>query len=45
MERFITEKFYNEHRWKKQIMELRKQQQVYEKLQEYERAEQVKFIC
>lgn len=26
MHRYITEKFYNEHRWKKQIIELRKQE-------------------
>ena len=26
MQRYITEKFYNEHRWKKNIIELRKQE-------------------
>lgn len=45
MRRYITEKFYNEHRWKKQIIELRKQEQVYFTLKEYEKAEQVRFIC
>lgn len=45
MQKYITEKFYNEHRWKKNIIELRKQEQVYFSLKDYEKAEQVKILC
>lgn len=45
MRSYITEKFYNEHRWNKQIIELRKQEQIYFTLRDYVNAEKVKIIC
>ena len=45
MRDYITKKFYNDHRWNKQIIELRKQEKIYFSLKEYENAEKVKNIC
>ena len=42
---FVTEKFYNDHRWNKQIIELRKQEQIYFSIKDYMNAEKVKIIC
>ena len=41
----VTEKFYNNHRWNKQIIELRKQEQIYFSIKDYVNAEKVKLIC
>jgi hypothetical protein len=45
MRKFITEKFYNDHRWNKQIIELRKQEKIYFSIKDYVNAEKVKLIC
>lgn len=45
MKRVVTEKFYNEHRWNKQIIELRKQERIYFAVKDYVNAEKVKLIC
>lgn len=45
MQTYITEKFYNDHRWNKQIIELRKQEQIYFSVKDYLNAEKVKIIC
>ena len=41
----VTEKFYNEHRWNKQIIDLRKQERIYFSIKDYVNAEKVKMIC
>ena len=45
MRKFITEKFNNDHRWNKQIIELRKQEKIYFSIKDYVNAEKVKLIC
>ena len=45
IKRVVTEKFYNEHRWNKQIIELRKQERIYFAVKDYVNAEKVKLIC
>lgn len=45
MYKYQTEKFYNDHRWNKQIIELRKQEQIYFTVKDYVNAEKVKLIC
>jgi hypothetical protein len=45
MQDYVTEKFYNDHRWSKQIIDLRKQEQIYFKVKDYVNAEKVKLIC
>lgn len=45
MYKYTTEKFYNDHRWNKQIIELRKQEQIYFSVKDYVNAEKVKLIC
>lgn len=45
MRKHMTEKFYNDHRWNKQIIELRKQERIYFSLKDYVNAEKVKLIC
>mmetsp|Transcript_39709 Transcript_39709/g.60854 ORF Transcript_39709/g.60854 Transcript_39709/m.60854 type:complete len:128 (+) Transcript_39709:971-1354(+) len=45
MRQFVTEKFYNDHRWNKQIIELRKQERIYFSVKDYVNAEKVKLIC
>ena len=45
MEQLTTEKFYNEHRWNKQIIDLRKQEQIYFSVKDYTNAQKVKLIC
>ena len=45
MHEFNTEKFYNEHRWNKSIIEMRKQEQVYFSIKDYANAERIKAIC
>lgn len=45
MRKYMTEKFYNDHRWNKQIIELRKQEKIYFSIKDYVNAEKVKLIC
>ena len=45
LKKFWTEKFYNDHRWNKQIIELRKQEKIYFSVKDYVNAEKVKLIC
>jgi len=45
MQAYMTEKFYNEHRWPKQIIDLRKQEQIYFKVKDYVNAEKIKQVC
>ena len=45
MRKMVTEKFYNDHRWNKQIIELRKQERIYFSIKDYVNAEKVKLIC
>lgn len=40
-----TEKFYNDHRWSKRIIELRKQERIYFTIKDYVNAEKVKQLC
>lgn len=45
MRGYMTEKFYNDHRWSKQIIELRKQEKIYFSVRDYVNAEKVKLVC
>jgi len=45
MRKYVTEKFYNDHRWNKQIIDLRKQEKIYFSIKDYVNAEKVKLIC
>ena len=45
IKKFWTEKFYNDNRWNKQIIELRKQEKIYFSVKDYVNAEKVKLIC
>lgn len=45
MRNYVTQKFYNDHRWNKQIIELRKQEKIYFSIKDYVNAEKVKLIC
>ena len=45
MRKYMTEKFYNDHRWNKQIIDLRKQEKIYFSIKDYVNAEKVKLIC
>ena len=42
---YHTEKFYKDHRWSKQIIELRKQEKIYFKVKDYINAEKVRQLC
>ena len=45
MRAYWTERFYNEHRWSKNIIELRKQEKIYFSIKDYVNAEKVKQLC
>ena len=45
MRAYWTERFYNEHRWTKNVIEMRKQERIYFSVKDYVNAEKVKQLC
>jgi predicted double-glycine peptidase len=45
MRAYWTERFYNEHRWTKNVVEMRKQERIYFSVKDYINAEKVKQLC
>ena len=45
MRKYMTEKYYNEHRWSKNIVEARKQEKIYFSIKDYVNAEKIRVEC